>query len=337
VIAARGPTIKFRAAPGRNTIKRGTYNLPRNIKLADPEFNILSSIDILIGAEVFLKLLCVGQIRASSEHPTLQKTQFGWILAGRLNDLPMTTYNVRSFHATLTNNQLHDQLSKFWDVEDPRIVPEFTKAEAFCENHFLANTSQDSYSRYTVKLPVNESLINQLGDSKSVALKRLRNLERRFCREPALKEQYARFISEYLALGHMKQVSESPNEHEQSYYLPHHCVFKGSGPSPKIRVVFDASCKSASGVSLNDALSVGPVVQQDLTSILLRFRTFAYVLVADIVKVYRQVLIHPTQTRLQRILWRDDPSLDVNIYELISHLRNVLGILLGHKMFKGFG
>ncbi|XP_029163323.1 uncharacterized protein LOC114934777 [Nylanderia fulva] len=256
------------------TIKREAYNLPRNIKLADPEFDISSSIDILIGAEVFLKLLCVGQIRASSEHPTLQKTQFGWILAGRLNNLPMTTHNVQSFHATFTNNQLHDQLSKFWDVEDPRIVAEHIKAEALCEDHFLANTSQDSYGRYTVKVPVNESLINQLGDSKSIALKRLQNLEKRFCREPALKEQYARFISEYLSLGHMKQVNELPNEHEQSYYLPHHCVFKGSEPSSKIRVVFYASCKSASGVSLNNALSVGPVVQQDLTSILLRFLTY---------------------------------------------------------------
>ncbi|XP_029158343.1 uncharacterized protein LOC114930654 [Nylanderia fulva] len=244
------------------------------LSLLNPEFNILSSIDILIRAEVFLELLCVRQIRASSEHPTLQKMQFGWILAGCLNNLPMTTHNVQSFHATLTNNQMHDQLSRFWDEEDPRIVAEHTKAETFCENHFLANTSQDSYGKYTVKLPVNESLINQLGDSKNIALKRLRNLEKRFCREPALKEQYARFISEYLSLGHMKQVSELPNEHEPSYYLPHHCVFKGSGPSSKIRVVFDASCKSASGVSLNNALSVGPVVQQDLTSILLRFLTY---------------------------------------------------------------
>lgn len=59
-------------------------------------------------------------------------------------------------------------------------------------------------------------------------------------------------------------------------------------------------------------------MQQDLTSILLRFRTFVNVLVADIVKMYRQVLTHPTQTRLQRILWRNDPSQDVNTYELIT-------------------
>lgn len=187
-------------------IKREAYKLPRNIRLADPEFNISSGIDILIGAEIFWETLCVGQIKASTEHPTLQKTQFGWILAGRSNDPSTTTHNVQSFHAALTNNRLHDQLSRLWDVEDPRIVSGRTKEELFCEEHFLANTSQDSEGRYTVKLPVNESLINQLGDSRSITLKRLRNLEKRFCREPALKEQYTQFISDYLSLGHMKQV-----------------------------------------------------------------------------------------------------------------------------------
>lgn len=107
-------------------------------------------------------------------------------------------------------------------------------------------------------------------------------------------------------------------DHEEigSCYLPHHCVFKTAGQSSKIRVVFDASSKTSTGVSLNDALLVGPVVQQDLTTILMRFRTFRYVIVADIIKMYRQILIHPTQTRFQRILWRDNPTSRVNMYDL---------------------
>lgn len=47
---------------------------------------------------------------------------------------------------------------------------------------------------------------------------------------------------------------------------------------------------------------VGPTVQQDLLSIILRFRTFKFVFTADITKMYRQIRVHPTQTRLQRIL-----------------------------------
>jgi len=34
--------------------------------------------------------------------------------------------------------------------------------------------------------------------------------------------------------------------------------------------------------------------------------------------MYRQVLVHPTQTRLQRILWRENPEDDVETYELLT-------------------
>jgi len=71
-------------------------------------------------------------------------------------------------------------------------------------------------------------------------------------------------------------------------------------------------------VSLNDALLVGPTVQQDLISILMCFRLFTYVITVDIIKMYRQILVHPSQTRLQRILWRDDLSANVDMYELTT-------------------
>jgi len=63
---------------------------------------------------------------------------------------------------------------------------------------------------------------------------------------------------------------------------------------------------------------MGPIVQQDLISILMRFRFFTYIITADIIKMYRQILMHPSQTRLQRILWRNDPSANVDTYELTT-------------------
>ncbi|XP_018302673.1 uncharacterized protein [Mycetomoellerius zeteki] len=67
------------------TLKRSTFEIPQNIELADPQFNIASEIDVLIGADHFWNLLCVGQIKSSPAHPTLHKTRFGWILAGRFD------------------------------------------------------------------------------------------------------------------------------------------------------------------------------------------------------------------------------------------------------------
>ncbi len=57
--------------------------------------------------------------------------------------------------------------------------------------------------------------------------------------------------------------------------------------------MFDASAKSASGVSLNDILLVGPTVHSTLIDILLRFRFHRVALTADISKMYRAIELIP--------------------------------------------
>ncbi|XP_018403530.1 PREDICTED: uncharacterized protein LOC108780351 [Cyphomyrmex costatus] len=256
------------------TIDRNKINIPGNLKLADPHFFKSSTVDILLGADIFWELLCVGQ---------------------------------------------HDQLSRFWQQENSyNDVSNHTLVEAHCEQHFLDNVSRDQTGRFIVKLPLKEQLIAKIGDSRDTALKRLQGMERRFQRAPNLKAQYVEFMNEYASLGHMKVANIESDEDSTSFYLPHHCVFKTADKNSKIRVVFDASCKSSTGVSLNDALTVGPVVQQDLMSILLRFRTHRYAISADIIKMYRQILVDPSQTRLQKILWRTDVQSDVTTYELTT-------------------
>lgn len=298
--------------------KRDIFDLPRNLKLADPQFYKSLEVDVLIGAELFWDILCVGQIKASAKHPILQKTRLEWILAGRLGDPSNSVQRVQAFHANISNAQLHDQLGLFWKQEN--VVNDssiFTFDETQCEQHFLDHVSRTPQGRFVVGLPFREQVVNKLGESREIALKRFLNLEKRFKRDPVLKDQYSRFMSEYQSLGHMRRVNVSPDEESFSFYLPH-SVYKNFDKVSKIRVVFYASCKSSSELSLNDALMIGPVVQQDLTSSLIRFRTFAYVFVADIVKMYRQILVDPAQTKFQRILWRTDTESNVDTYELIT-------------------
>ncbi|XP_029177719.1 uncharacterized protein LOC114945619 [Nylanderia fulva] len=299
-------------------LRRKDFELPRNIKLADTQFHVSSDIDILIGAEIFWDLLSVGQIQSSDRHPKLQKTRFGWILAGRMFDSKSIHAKVHSLHASITNEQLHDQLSWFWQLDDATNDSDnLTPEESYCEQHFNSNIHQNPQGRYVVKLPIRDQLIDKLGDSRSIAMSRLKGIEKRFKRQPDLEEQYKQFINEYISLGHMQKIELQLDESSPCFYLPHHCVFKSNNQTSKIRVVFDASCKSTEGLSLNDALMIGPVVQQELTSILIRFRFFIYVFSADVIKMYRQVLVDPSQTRLQRILWRDDPANNVDTYELL--------------------
>lgn len=129
--------------------------------------------------------------------------------------------------------------------------------------------------RFVVTLPINEKLSN-LGNFRQIATKRFYNLERKLQQNGKLREQYKQFMAEYMKLKHMSLIKWNPQQTDTEYYLPHHAVVKENSLTTKLCVVFDGSAKSHTGLSLNDALLVGPTVQDDLFSILLRFRTRKY-------------------------------------------------------------
>ncbi|XP_018405188.1 PREDICTED: uncharacterized protein LOC108781649 [Cyphomyrmex costatus] len=177
---------------------------------------------------------------------------------------------------------------------------------------------RDQHGRFVVSLPVKEHMMKRLGNLKEIAIQRFKSLERRFKRDPQLKVEYSKFIHEYLALRHMREFTNSVDNLWPHFYMPHYCVIKTASSTTKLRVVFDVSCKSSTGILLNDTLMLGPVLQQELISILLRFRTYKYVLTSDIEKMYRQIKVDAEQTSLQRIVWRNDPSENIKTYELLT-------------------
>ncbi|XP_011705898.1 PREDICTED: uncharacterized protein LOC105461108, partial [Wasmannia auropunctata] len=219
----------------------------------------------------------------------------------------------------VVNDQLNATLTRFWQIEHNARQNTRSPEERACEGHFARTYRRNPEGRFIVSLPIKEENLQGLGESRDIAVRRFKNLERKFGKQPQLKEEYAKFIHEYLSLKHMREIrDDSPRWNVRQYYLPHHCVIKEASTTTKLRVVFDASSKTDKGVSLNDALMIGPVLQQDLFMILLRFRAFKYVMTSDITKMYRQILVEDSQTPLQRIVWRDNPSEEIRTYELLT-------------------
>ena len=70
------------------------------------------------------------------------------------------------------------------------------------------------------------------------------------------------------------------------YYMPHDAVLKPTSPTTKLRVMFDALCKSSNTLSLNDHLLVGPTIQNDLFTILLKFQKFEIGFIEDVWKMF---------------------------------------------------
>ncbi|XP_076231248.1 uncharacterized protein LOC143177269 [Calliopsis andreniformis] len=289
-------------------INRTTIQIPANIKLADPNFHKPAAIDMLIGTGPTLTCLSIGQIHLNQhcdEVLVLQKTQLGWIIGGSVPAIqPRTT---RKTFVTAVNFDL----KQFWEIEEGPRQRHFSTEEQLCEKHFSTHVRRDLTGRYVVALPFNGNKEN-LGDSRSHALNRFLALERKFLRNPDLMQGYSAVIQEYIALGHMSQV-DAPDAPE--FYLPHHAVMKPTSSTTKIRVVFDGSAKTTSGISLNDTQLVGPTIQDDIFSLLLRFRIHAYVITGDIEKMYRQFIVRPEDRRYQRILWRNDRN-EISTYQL---------------------
>ncbi|XP_060860141.1 uncharacterized protein LOC132937334 [Metopolophium dirhodum] len=170
------------------------------------------------------------------------------------------------------------------------------------DRHFKSTVVRTETGRFMVRLPL-KLHPEVIGSTIFMAKRKFFNLEAKLSKDAELEKQYDDFMLEYIKLGHMQPVTSSSSS-TVSYYLPHHAVIKDNSITTKLRVVFDASATGSSGMSLNNIMLKGPTVQPTLHSILLRFRTHTFALTADVEKMYRQILVHPDDCELQRILYR---------------------------------
>ncbi|XP_053691129.1 uncharacterized protein LOC128739658 [Sabethes cyaneus] len=291
-----------------------SLQLPDGIALADPHFMEPGGIDVIIGAGLFFDLLHHEKIRLGEDGPIAQNTTLGWIVCG---NLPVETDARRPHVANACTERLDDLLTRFWELESCKTNSILSLEEYACEKLFDRTTVRDATGRFIVTLPKKDFLIRQLGDSKSSALRRFLSLERRLDLNPELKLMYSEFIHEYLRMGHMEEVvADEEDAALPQYFIPHHCVIKADSTTTKLRVVFDASCITSTGVSLNNALMVGPTVQDDIISIVLRFRLHRIAIVADAEKMYRMVLQQWADRKLHKIFWRDHRSDDIRVFQL---------------------
>lgn len=166
--------------------------------------------------------------------------------------------------------------------------------DTFCENNFIETTTRHKDGRFIVNIPFKDEVTN-LGDLKALATKRFYCLERKLEKNVEIKTQYNKFINEYLKLNHMEKINDSDINTSQTFYLPHHHVVRECSSTTKLRVVFDRSMKSSTGLSLNESQYSGPALQTELFAVLLIFRKYNYVATADINKMYRQILVDSKQ------------------------------------------
>ncbi|GFY01021.1 uncharacterized protein TNCV_1364261 [Trichonephila clavipes] len=153
-------------------------------------------------------------------------------------------------------------------------------------------------------------------ESRDNTLKRLNALWTRLIRYPQYLKLYRDFIHEYDQLGHMKEVVAEQDNSEVAYYMPHHDVLRPEKSTTKLRVVFNATNPTSNGLSLNSIQYNGGLAQNDLFTIMIKFREHPYAFTADVKTMYRMILIHESQQPLLRMFWKESPEDPVKAFEM---------------------
>ena len=277
----------------------------KGLHLADPNFGQPSKIDILLGVDIYADVLLHGRRSGPPGTPVAFETKFGWVLAGK-TDLSIPSSTTSHHVATISGD---DILRKFWEIEEcPGVNSNHSPEESTVVRHFAENHKRSEDGRFIVPLPRNPQA-KQLGESRSSAVRRFLSLERSLHSRNHFGE-FSTVMNEYMDLKHAELVPEPELNKplEETFYLPMHAVRKEESTTTKLRVVFDASAKSSTGISLNDMLLVGPTVHPPLLDVLLRFRTHRVALTADVSKMYRAVELAPADRDLHRFVWRNSPQ-----------------------------
>ncbi|XP_037296552.1 uncharacterized protein LOC115448841 [Manduca sexta] len=305
------------------------FNNPelKNLIMAD-DGSYGSKVDILIGNDYYHSFMNQQKIAVTPDL-YLVNSDFGWVWSGKLNrpvDSPDKLTILTYFQS---NSVFEDKLTKpdpplklnevkrLWDLESIGITdsPTSSRDEEAVKQFNKTIVLKDN--RYHVQWPWTE-LVPSLSNNLGLVWGRLKSLTRRL--DNTELKAYDAVLQEQLRDGIIELVSNpnAPRTHP-IHYLPHHCVRHRDKPE-KLRIVYDASAKTGDGLSLNECLYRGPLMLEDLTGLLIKFREHPIGIVADVEKAFLQLGLQNQDRDVTRFLWLKDVNREV-CTDNILHLR----------------
>ena len=167
------------------------------------------------------------------------------------------------------------------------------------------------------RLPFKQDPVSALPNNKFQAEKMLKSQLRSIAKRPGCKDDVLRAHNKLRDKGHVVAISDLPHWQREivinspgQYFIPWSVVYKLGSLSSPSRVVFNASMKTSSGLSLNSILAKGMNKLPKILHLLNKFGLRHAGFTADISLAYNSVKLLPEFFAYQKYLWAE--SLDIN-------------------------
>ena len=272
--------------------------------------------DILVGIDAIEAHLQLD-IRSPGpfvKGPIAIRTPFGWSVAGPVDfGGGARTTNPRTSIACISakscpNEEFEKVLKANWEIEAYGAANQKETVWSV-EDERALQFLESSWKVVNGQLEIGLLLKNpsaKFPSTRQIALRRFKQLQNRFKRDPVYAEKYRSVIERYIKAGYARSLTEEELKLPSwmTLYLIHHGVRHPFKPD-KLRIVMDASFE-CEGISLNNQMLKGPNLVPLLPSALLKFREGLISLQADIADMYFLVKVPPQQQQLQRFFWEDE-------------------------------
>ena len=279
-----------------------------------PGENDYISVEMLIGENCVEALQPLEVIPSQQDGPYAYRTIIGWCVVGPIVDEKSDAVScsqiavIQVENGSLAKHHFEEQ-NKCEDIGIKEMLRkiytgDFQDTSSERENNIIGKISEISNedrrflkildtetmkvgNHYQKPLPLKNPDI-KLPNSRKVAERRLLYLKKRLMKDDRFYQQYTEFRQEILKKGYTKESKSNPQD-GRVWYLSHHGVYHPRKPG-KIRFVFDCSSE-LNGRSINKELLMGPDLTNQLIEVLTRFQQEEVAVMADIEKMYFQILV----------------------------------------------